>query len=294
MENLKNIIDYVALSVVPTAGFVISLLTYLNSKKKEKLNDKVKKQIHMQNTHGNNFYYEDNRKIEVSEKILYLKESQQRLSTKQQNIDYISNGLSRFSFVFLILIYVTNLWTYIYPLPNLPKVNFDNAQESILSFFAISLYRAMVPTIKSILILISLMCLVLVVKNLLKKINFASIFSAIIYLIISIVYFLCEKVLATIDISSIDVSFSKIQDFFSYLKSLTPFIIILVLIFLWTTATVLIKILFETEYTKPDYKLFKVAIPRIVFLLFLAIFPIIIIFLSNLCIRKYNYHYRYK
>lgn len=281
MENLKNIVDYVALSIAPIAGFVISLLTYLNSQKKEELSDKVKKQIHMENTHGNNYYYEDNRKIEVSEKISHLRESQQRLSTKQQNIDYISNGLSRFSFVFLILIYATNLWTYIYPLPNLPLVNFDNAQESIVSFVAISLYRAMIPTIKNILMLIALMCLVLIVKNLLKKINFASIFSAIIYLIISIVYFLCENVVAKIDVTRIDFSFSQTQDFFSYFKSLTPFIIILVLIFLWTIATVLIKILFETEYTKPDYKLFKVAIPRIGFLLFLAIFPIVIIFLSN-------------
>lgn len=281
MENLKNIVDYVALSIAPIAGFVISLLTYLNSQKKEELNDKVKKQIHMENTHGNNYYYEDNRKIEVSEKISYLRESQQRLSTRQQNIDYISNGLSRFSFVFLILIYATNLWTYIYPLPNLPLANFDNLQESIVSFVAISLYQAMIPTIKNILMLIALMCLVLIVKNLFKKINFASIFSAIIYLIISLVYFLCEKVVGKIDVTRIDFSFSQIQDFFSYLKSLTPFIIILVLIFLWTIATVLIKILFETEYTKPDYKLFKVAIPRIGFLLFLAIFPIVIIFLSN-------------
>ncbi|EGO8429491.1 hypothetical protein DUI32_14880, partial [Enterococcus faecalis] len=111
--------------------------------------------------------------------------------------------------------------------------------------------------------------------------NFASIFNAIIYLIISIVYFLCEKVVGKIDVTRIDFSFSQIQDFFSYLKSLTPFIIVLVLIFLWTIATVLIKIVFETEYTKPDYKLLKVAIPRIVFLLFLAIFPIAIIFLLN-------------
>lgn len=281
MENLKNIIDYVALSIAPIAGFVISLLTYLNSQKEEKLNNQVKKQIHIENTNGNNYYYEDNRKIEVSEKISYLRESQQRLSTRQQNIDYISNSLSRFSFVFLILIYATNLWTYIYPLPNLPFPKFDNIQESIVSFVAISLYQAIIPTIKNILILIALMCLVLIFKNLFKKINFASIFSAIIYLIISIVYFLCEKVVGRIDVTRIDFSFSQIQDFFSYLKSLTPFIIVLVLIFLWTIATMLIKILFETEYTKPNYKLLKVAIPRIVFLLFLAIFPIVIIFLSN-------------
>ncbi|CAI3498186.1 hypothetical protein CIRMBP1218_02485 [Enterococcus cecorum] len=281
MENLKNIIDYVALSIAPIAGFVISLLTYLNSQKEKKINNQVKKQIHMENTNGNNYYYEDNRKIEVSEKISYLRESQQRLSTKQQNIDYISNGLSRFSFVFLILIYANNLWTYIYPLPNLPFANFDNVQESIVSFVAISSYQAIIPTIKNILILIALMCLVLIIKNLLKKINFASIFNAIIYLIISIVYFLCEKVVGRIDVTRIDFSFSQIQDFFSYLKSLTPFIIVLVLIFLWTIATVLIKIVFETEYTKPDYKLLKVAIPRIVFLLFLAIFPIAIIFLLN-------------
>ncbi|EHM3060391.1 hypothetical protein [Enterococcus faecalis] len=281
MENLKNIIDYVALSIAPIAGFVISLLTYLNSQKEEKLNNQVKKQIHIENTNGNNYYYEDNRKIEVSEKISYLRESQQRLSTRQQNIDYISNSLSRFSFVFLILIYATNLWTYIYPLPNLPFPKFDNIQESIVSFVAISLYQAIIPTIKNILILIALMCLVLIVKNLFKKINFASIFSAIIYLIISIVYFLCEKVVGRIDVTRIDFSFSQIQDFFSYLKSLTPFIIVLVLIFLWTIATMLIKILFETEYTKPNYKLLKVAIPRIGFLLFLAIFPIVIIFLSN-------------
>ncbi|MDT2692167.1 hypothetical protein P7E30_18585 [Enterococcus gallinarum] len=281
MENLKNIIDYVALSIAPIAGFVISLLTYLNSQKEKKINNQVKKQIHMENTNGNNYYYEDNRKIEVSEKISYLRESQQRLSTKQQNIDYISNGLSRFSFVFLILIYANNLWIYIYPLPNLPFANFDNVQESIVSFVAISSYQAIIPTIKNILILIALMCLVLIIKNLFKKINFASIFNAIIYLIISIVYFLCEKVVGRIDVTRIDFSFSQIQDFFSYLKSLTPFIIVLVLIFLWTIATVLIKIVFETEYTKPDYKLLKVAIPRIVFLLFLAIFPIAIIFLLN-------------
>ncbi|MBX8942286.1 hypothetical protein [Enterococcus faecalis] len=280
MENLKNIVDYLALSIAPIAGFIISLLTYLNSQKKEELNDKVKKQIHMKNIHGNNYYYEDNRKIEVSEKISYLRESQQRLSTKQQNIDYISNGLSRFSFVFLILIYAINLWTYIYPLPNLTLANFDNLQKLIV-FFAIALYQAMIPTIKNILMLIALMCLVLIVKNLFKKINFASIFSAIIYLIISIVYFLCEKVVGKIDVTRIGFPFLKTQDFFSYLKSLTPFIIVLVLIFLWTIATMLIKILFETEYTKPDYKLFKVAIPRIGFLLFLAIFPVVIIFLSN-------------
>ncbi|KAJ64866.1 hypothetical protein P787_1870 [Enterococcus faecalis MN16] len=275
MENLKNIIDYIALSIAPIAGFVISLLTYLNSKKEEKLNNQVKKQIHMKNTHGNNFYYEDNRKIEISEKILHLKESQQRLSTKQQNINYISNNLSKFSFVFLILIYATNLWTYIYPLPNFPLIPFDNTQNSLLLFVTISIYRAMVPTIKNILMLIVLMCLVLIVKNLLKKINFASIFSAILYLIISIVYFLCKNVVAKIDVTRIDFSFSQIQD---YLKS---FIIFFVLLFLWTIATTLIKILFETEHTKPNYKLFKVAIPRIGFFLFLAIFPIIIIFLSN-------------
>ncbi|NKC68482.1 hypothetical protein [Vagococcus fluvialis] len=274
MENLDKIINYISVSLVPIIGCIITVLTYINTIKSKKIDSK----INQQNQHGDNIHYEDNRKSEINIIMSSLQNKQEQLNIFQQNIDDTSKFISKYSGFFLIFIYGTNVFKILFPLPNLPVFVSNISEPFLLKFIATSLYQAVLPTIINILILIIFICIVLAIKSIIFNVNFKSIFVLLFYSLSIYLYFECFTTIKEIPITKIQFNNLTEQsvNLMSYLKSYMPFYILLTAIILWGISTSLISILFETNYTKPNLKLFRIAIPRFGFYLFLIIVPILI------------------
>lgn len=283
MNELPTIITFIATSLVPIASCIISILNYINKRKKKEVDKKVEREITQNNTSGDNYYYEDNRKIEISADFNNLIVEQERLSIKQQNIDDASKFFSRHSFWFVLILYIINVWNLVNPLPDYPPISFDLNGESLLKFFANSLYRATLPTIVSILLLLSLLCIALALKHVIIAKKITNFISAIYYFFTAIIYFLCKETVAKIPLEKINFSSESMQKFelSGFIQFLLPFILIVTLILLWVIAQMLIQILFETEQSKPNLRLFKVVFPRFGFMIALLVFPILIVLASQ-------------
>lgn len=276
---MDKIINYVSVSLVPIAGCVISLLTYINSLKKKNIDKEVNRAIAQQNTQGDNFHYEDNRTTEVNVHVTSLESEKERISIRQQNIDYTSKIIAKYSFWFFLIIYISNLYKLLLPLPNAPFITFDTTQPSLLGFLATTLYQAILPTMINTLLLTGIICLILAFKAPLHKRNFVSLIMMILNLAVASLYFYCMSVVRKIPINTIKMAAPNGQELNlnAFLQAMLPYIILVLALILWAVSTMLIKVLFETEYSRPNLKLFKVAIPRIGFYFFLIAFPIFII-----------------
>lgn len=283
MENLSIIVTFVSASIVPIASLIISLLSYINDRKKKDIDEKVERNVTQNNTAGDNYYYEDNRKIEISETTYNLLEEQERLSSRQQNIDDIGNFFSKHSFWFVAVLYVINVWNLIIPLPDYPVFSVDLNQDTLLEFAANSLYRGVLPTVISILLLLSLLCVALALKNIFIAKKIRNFISVVYYFSVAFIYKECRDTIAKISIERIDVSADKMQKFelSGFIEFFLPFILILLLILLWAIAQMLIRILFETEQSKPNFMLLKIVFPRLGLLAFIPGFPILIIWASQ-------------
>lgn len=283
MEKLPTIVTFLSVSIAPIASLIISVLSYINDRKKKELDKKVQREVTQKNTTGDNYYYEDNRKIEISDTTYNLFAEQDRLSIKQQNIDDIGNFFSKHSFWFVAILYVINVWNLLTPLPDYPVFSLDLNQETLLKFVANSLYRGVLPTVVSILLLLSLLCVALALKYIFIAKKIRNFISVLYYFSVAYIYKECRDTITKISIERIDVSADKIQKFelSGFIEFFLPFILILLLILLWAIAQMLIRILFETEQSKPNYRLLKIVFPRLGLLVFIPGFPVLIIWASQ-------------
>lgn len=279
MENIKNILDYIAVSIVPIVGVITSFLTYLNARKKKKVEKQVEKQTNQENIFGDNIHYEDNRIMEIQ----VLKKEQQKISEKQQNIDDTSKFLSKYSFLYLLIIYVINVWKIITPIPKLPLISLNLDADTLIKHVANSLYRAVLPTTVNLLLLIGLMCLILTFKKVILIKHFGDILLSILYIFIALIYFYCMKTVGDIALEKINFSVQNSDTLIleNFINTMLPFIIIVVMILFLAIAQSLISILFETKHSRPNFRIFRVAFPRIGFYLFLCAFPIAIVLLAQ-------------
>lgn len=274
MDKIKNIIDYIAISIVPIAGFILTFLTYLISKKQQDIEKEATKQNKQQNINGDNYIYEDNRKIQITN----LSVQKQHLSDRQQNIDDMKIFLSKYSGIYLLIIYGINVWQLMVPLPNFPVVSLNLEADTLLKHTVNSLYRAILPTTVNLLLLIALMCLALALKKALASVGIKRFIFAIYYIIVAIIYFYCKNIVSTIDLQKINFSnftnsTTTLQGFINFIF---PFAVVFILIFVWFFASMLMNILFETKYSQPNFKLFRVVVPRTFFNVFLLLFPFLI------------------
>lgn len=286
MENIKSIIDYIAVSIVPIASCVIALFTYINTRKKKEIDKEVDKEVkvNQKNTHGNNYHYEDNRTYVESYNLVALRQKQQALSEIQQNINDTSKFLSKHGTLYLLIIYFTNVIKLAFPLPKLPFITFNVGNEDyLLKFIATILYQAALPTMTNILLLISLICLVLALKNLIATRTPKKIISIVIFGVIAGIYYYGMNIISKISLDTIKLIDQNYQTFTlsNFIHRMLPFIIVILAIVSWVIANNLIKILFETEYTRPNFKLFKFSIPRTVFYCVVIIFPLFLVFTSQ-------------
>lgn len=270
MQRIINIINSISITLIPIAGFIVSLLTFLNERKKDKIDGKAEKEIKQKNIHGNNYYYEDNRTYEISSVLNDLHTKQQKISDRQQNIQDVGNFFIKYSSLYPLFVYVINLFHLMLPLPQLPIISLNPNEVSVLTFISTTLCKALPPTIINLLFTISLICLILVFKKLVVAKNVWDFISSLSFFVISAVYFCCKNITET---------------FFDSIKTLQPEIHplfigspLLIIPIVFIAYNNLIKILFETKQTKPNFKLLRSSIPRIIFYILLFIFPLFVIF----------------
>lgn len=280
---MDKIINYISISLTPIASLLISILTFINSTKEKELKRDIDEKISQKNINGDNIQFIDMRKNEMNFLIDPLENKKEKITIQQQNIDYINSIFSKYSFLILIIIYISNLCKLLFPLPDLPLYIFDINRPSIVIFFFTSIFQAFLPTIINILIFISFSCLALALKVLVASFSIKNMFYFIYNICISLIYFYCFRLVKTIPLDSItfripsNETFSFINIFNSYI----PFIIILLLLVLWFFSLTLIEYLFETDLNRPNIKLFKILFPKLGFYLFLLIIPVLIIFITK-------------
>lgn len=59
--KITTVITFFATSIVPITSFIISILSYINNRKKKE----VDRELKQNSINGNNYYIEDNRNIEI-------------------------------------------------------------------------------------------------------------------------------------------------------------------------------------------------------------------------------------
>lgn len=229
--KITTVITFFATSIVPITSFIISILSYINNRKKKE----VDRELKQNSINGNNYYIEDNRNIEIYSTHNNLVAEQERLTIKQQNLKDISNFFAKYSFIFMITIYVINFWNLIIPLPTYPLFSSESSQESLLGFLASSLYRAIIPTTITLLFLISLLCFTLALKNLLLFSN-KHIVPIVYYFITACSYYPSSKAIANISLDKINISSNVSQnlDLSTLISTFLPYVffILIILIFL--------------------------------------------------------------
>ena len=272
--KITTVITFFATSIVPITSCIISILSYINNRKKKE----VDRELKQNSINGNNYYIEDNRNIEIYSTHNNLVAEQERLTIKQQNLKDISNFFAKYSFIFMITIYVINFWNLIIPLPAYPLFSSESSQESLLGFLASSLYRAIIPTTITLLFLISLLFFTLALKNLLLFSN-KYIVPIIYYFITACSYYLSSKAIANIPLDKINLSSNVSQklDLSSLFSTFLPFIFLALITVIFGIIIKLVKILLESEKTKPNLKLFDAFFPRFGFFIVLFLLPFFII-----------------
>ncbi|HGF8046666.1 TPA: hypothetical protein QFL03_002061, partial [Enterococcus faecium] len=66
--EITAVITFFATSIIPIISGLISILTYINNRKKKE----IERKLNQKNINGNNYYYEDNRSIELYSTNNYL------------------------------------------------------------------------------------------------------------------------------------------------------------------------------------------------------------------------------
>ncbi|HCQ8782079.1 TPA: hypothetical protein OMH65_002056, partial [Enterococcus faecium] len=210
----------------------------------------------------------------------YLVAEQERLTIKQQNINNISKFFSKYSYIFLLILLIINFWNLITPLPAYPWISTGSNQENLIGFLFSSLYRALIPTMITMLFLIGLLCFMLLIKNILLFKNKYTIVCSLIYYPITIyAYYLSSKTIANIPLEKINLSSNVSQklNLSTFFNTELPFIILLLITVIFGIIIKLIQILFEFEKNKPNLKLLNIFFPRFGFFIALFLLPFFII-----------------
>lgn len=275
METISNALMVIATVLVPIASCIISFLTYRNERKKKEVENKIEQN----NINGNNYYYENNKNINLVVEEKELKE----LSTKQQNLDDVSNFLSRHSSWLPLILYVINFLNLFLPLPNYPPLLFNSNEPDLLRFLANSLYQAFLPTAVSILLALTLLCVALTIKSIISDRSSKKFASILFYFFTAVTYFYCKNVVAMIPLDKINFSRETMQisDLSSFTDFLLPFFPVLFAVLSWWFTHNLIKVLFETKHSKPNLKLFRISIKRTFFFIGLFVLPFLIIHITT-------------
>ncbi|OQO70604.1 hypothetical protein BH747_06185 [Enterococcus villorum] len=274
--EITAVITFFATSIIPIISGLISILTYINNRKKKK----IERELNQKNINGNNYYYEDNRSIELYSTNNYLVAEQERLTIKQQNINNISKFFSKYSYIFLLILLIINFWNLITPLPAYPWISTGSNQENLIGFLFSSLYRALIPTMITMLFLIGLLCFMLLIKNILLFKNKYTIVCSLIYYPITIyAYYLSSKTIANVPLEKINLSSNVSQklNLSTFFNTELPFIILLLITVIFGIIIKLIQILFEFESNKPNLKLLNIFFPRFGFFIALFLLPFFII-----------------
>ncbi|NTM06240.1 hypothetical protein HQ705_04280 [Enterococcus faecium] len=274
--EITAVITFFATSIIPIISGLISILTYINNRKKKE----IERKLNQKNINGNNYYYEDNRSIELYSTNNYLVAEQERLTIKQQNINNISKFFSKYSYIFLLILLIINFWNLITPLPAYPWISTGSNQENLIGFLFSSLYRALIPTMITMFFLIGLFCFMLLIKNILLFKNNYTIFCSLIYYPITIyTYYLSSKTIANIQLEKINLSSNVSQklNLSTFFNTELPFIILLLITVIFGIIIKLIQILFEFEKNKPNLKLLNIFFPRFGFFIALFLLPFFII-----------------
>lgn len=274
--EITAVITFFATSIIPIISGLISILTYINNRKKKE----IERELNQKNINGNNYYYEDNRSIELYSTNNYLVAEQERLTIKQQNINNISKFFSKYSYIFLLILLIINFWNLITPLPAYPWISTGSNQENLIGFLFSSLYRALIPTMITMLFLIGLLCFMLLIKNILLFKNKYTIVCSLIYYPITIyAYYLSSKTIANIPLEKINLSSNVSQklNLSTFFNTELPFIILLLITVIFGIIIKLIQILFEFEKNKPNLKLLNIFFPRFGFFIALFLLPFFII-----------------
>ncbi|HAQ7627667.1 TPA: hypothetical protein IX697_001475 [Enterococcus faecium] len=274
--EITAVITFFATSIIPIISGLISILTYINNRKKKE----IERKLNQKNINGNNYYYEDNRSIELYSTNNYLVAEQERLTIKQQNINNISKFFSKYSYIFLLILLIINFWNLITPLPAYPWISTGSNQENLIGFLFSSLYRALIPTMITMFFLIGLLCFMLLIKNILLFKNKYTIVCSLIYYPITIyTYYLSSKTIANIPLEKINLSSNVSQklNLSTFFNTELPFIILLLITVIFGIIIKLIQILFEFEKNKPNLKLLNIFFPRFGFFIALFLLPFFII-----------------
>ncbi|MFS1230493.1 hypothetical protein ACFDDH_05550 [Enterococcus lactis] len=274
--EITAVITFFATSIIPIISGLISILTYINNRKKKE----IERKLNQKNINGNNYYYEDNRSIELYSTNNYLVAEQERLTIKQQNINNISKFFSKYSYIFLLILLIINFWNLITPLPAYPWISTGSNQENLIGFLFSSLYRALIPTMITMLFLIGLLCFMLLIKNILLFKNKYTIVCSLIYYPITIyAYYLSSKTIANIPLEKINLSSNVSQklNLSTFFNTELPFIILLLITVIFGIIIKLIQILFEFEKNKSNLKLLNIFFPRFGFFIALFLLPFFII-----------------
>ncbi|HGF7825397.1 TPA: hypothetical protein QFM38_001854 [Enterococcus faecium] len=274
--EITAVITFFATSIIPIISGLISILTYINNRKKKE----IERKLNQKNINGNNYYYEDNRSIELYSTNNYLVAEQERLTIKQQNINNISKFFSKYSYIFLLILLIINFWNLITPLPAYPWISTGSNQENLIGFLFSSLYRALIPTMITMFFLIGLLCFMLLIKNILLFKNKYTIVCSLIYYPITIyAYYLSSKTIANIPLEKINLSSNVSQklNLSTFFNTELPFIILLLITVIFGIIIKLIQILFEFEKNKPNLKLLNIFFPRFGFFIALFLLPFFII-----------------
>ncbi|ENZ5565734.1 hypothetical protein F6H84_RS14375, partial [Enterococcus hirae] len=274
--EITAVITFFATSIIPIISGLISILTYINNRKKKE----IERKLNQKNINGNNYYYEDNRSIELYSTNNYLVAEQERLTIKQQNINNISKFFLKYSYIFLLILLIINFWNLITPLPAYPWISTGSNQENLIGFLFSSLYRALIPTMITMFFLIGLLCFMLLIKNILLFKNKYTIVCSLIYYPITIyTYYLSSKTIANIPLEKINLSSNVSQklNLSTFFNTELPFIILLLITVIFGIIIKLIQILFEFEKNKPNLKLLNIFFPRFGFFIALFLLPFFII-----------------
>lgn len=270
--KISDLITYLSTSIVPIVGLIISVITLRNDSKKKDIQNQI-------DIGSNNSISQTN--ITISPTIKSLQKQEQKLSDFQQNIETLRKFFITLSPLLLVIILLTNLYDVFFPLQKMAWSS-DTFTSNITYIFQ-HIYTAVFLSINNFLILIVLVSVALAIKIIITGKGTKSILLAISYGVLAVIYYISFVKISSMKASNFTLPTSVGIDLTlnNAASRLTPFVVVLCLMFTWVVASTIMLKMFETKSTAPNLKLLKVSLPRFGFYIFSILLPFIIMFITE-------------
>ncbi|MCD2208605.1 hypothetical protein [Listeria booriae] len=269
---MKENILFISTAIVPILMLILSIFSFWQSRK----SDAVGKQIQQANVHGDNYYVEDNRSINVQLSVNQLVDQQATLETRRENIAYIDKLLQKISPYVLLGIYILITWPIMVPFPDAPLISIDINEPTLVSHFIQSIYLGMINMTQYLVLFVALLCFALFLKKLLfsKRNFFIRIFNPIYYLAAGLFYMVLFYTLENMPRSNLkfatpDTTYSNFNDI---IVNNMNFFAMLIFI---GTAFVMFYLMHLSMEEPLDFSKLKNLLPRLCALLFVLVMPLL-------------------